>query len=361
MHRQAADRLQRAWESTFRESTFIGGRPLEGFEGEWAAYCGTSAAVGVASGTDALWLSLRALGVGRGDEVIVPANTFVATVEAVVHAGAVPRFVDVDPLTLLIESAAVEAALTPRTVAVVVVHLYGQIPDMDGLTAVADKAGLVLIEDAAQAHGATWKGKRAGSFGHVGCFSFYPSKNLGALGDGGALVTDDSALAATVRSLRDHGRVASSRHQHSLIGSTSRLDTVQAGFLSAKLPYLDEWNGLRRKAAAKYAYLLAESQARPVSVRPEAESVHHLNVVAVPARERIIAHLTAQEVSTGVHYPIPVHLQPPYQRYAQEPLPVAERAAREILSLPMFPHITEAQIEHVCSALLDSIEAERAA
>jgi dTDP-4-amino-4,6-dideoxygalactose transaminase len=330
---------------------YIGGPPVAAFERNWARYCGASHAVGVANGTDALELTLLALGVGTGDEVIVPANTFIATAAAVVRAGAVPVFVDVDPGTLLITPEILQAAITPRTRSVMVVHLYGNMPDMDGLCAVAERAGIWLIEDAAQAHGAEWRGRRAGSFGVAACFSFYPGKNLGAFGDGGAVVTSVPELAERVRALANHGRSLGSAHyEHRFVGTNSRLDALQAIVLSGKLARTEHWTEARIALAGRYRARLAGS-ARLLEVSPSARHVHHLMVVRVPDRGRVQAALNQRGVQSGVHYPVPCHLQPPLRRYADRPLPVAERAAGELLSLPLFPHMTAAQVDRVCSTL----------
>lgn len=236
MTREIRATIDQNWGQLLDTSAFIGGQAVEEFEAAWAAYCGVGHAIGMANGTDALQLTLTALGIGAGDEVIVPANTFVATAEAVVLAGATPRFADVSSETLLLTAADLEAAITPRTRAVIVVHLYGQMPDMGALCRAASQAGVVLIEDAAQAHGATWNGRRAGSFGRAGCFSFYPGKNLGAFGDAGAVVTGDAVLAERLRRLRDHGRARGTRYRHVVVGTNSRLDALQAVVLTAKLP-----------------------------------------------------------------------------------------------------------------------------
>jgi dTDP-4-amino-4,6-dideoxygalactose transaminase len=331
---------------------YIGGAPVDAFEREWAAYCGAGHAVGVANGTDAVELTLLALGVGAGDEVIVPANTFIATAAAVVRAGAVPVFVDVDPDTLLITPEILEAAITPRTRSVMVVHLYGNMPDMDALSAVAERAGIWLIEDAAQAHGAEWRGRRAGSFGIASCFSFYPGKNLGAFGDGGAVVTSLPELADRVRALANHGRSLGSAHyEHRYVGTNSRLDTLQAIALSGKLARNEDWTEARIALAGRYRVRLAGSRAGLTAVSPAARHVYHLMVVRVPERNRIQAALIKRGVQSGVHYPMPCHLQPPLRRYANGSLPVAEQAAGELLSLPLFPHMTAAQVDRVCGTL----------
>lgn len=357
MNREVEGPIAKAYAEVCGTGAFVGGPAVDRFETQWAAYCGTPHAVGVGSGTDALVLSLRALGLGPGAEVVVPALTFVATVEAVVLAGATPRFADVDPETLLLTPASLEEARTSRTRAVIAVDLYGQIPDMDGLRGVTDRHGLALVEDAAQAHGATWRGRRAGSFGDAGCFSFYPAKNLGAFGDAGAVVTGDHGLAERVRSLADHGRAAGSHHRHTAVGTTSRLDALQAVVLSAKLPRLDTWTRCRRRLAMSYRQQLAESPVRLVTEDLRARHAYHLCVALVPERDRVRAALGRRGIQTGVHYPQPCHLLAPYRSFADRPLPVAERATGALLSLPLFPHMTDSQVEQVTSAL-DQILAE---
>ncbi len=336
---------------------YIGGRPVAAFEQEWAAYCGADHAVGVANGTDALELTLIALGVGPGDEVVVPANTFIATAAAVVRAGAVPRFADVSDDTLLLTPATLSQALTPRTRAVMVVHLYGQLPEMAGLLAVADQAGVRVIEDAAQAHGAQWAGRRAGSFGDAACFSFYPGKNLGAFGDAGAVVMSRPELADRVRALANHGRSHGALHyDHDYVGTNSRLDALQAIALSGKLTCLEQWTERRIELAARYRDRLSGTPAAKLtSVSPLARHVYHLFVVRVPERDRVQAELARRGIQTGVHYPVPCHLQPPLRRFADHPLPVAERTAGQLLSLPMFPHMTDDQADLVCEVLSDTL------
>jgi dTDP-4-amino-4,6-dideoxygalactose transaminase len=360
MTRDVRDAVDRGWARLVETSAFIGGPAVEEFEAAWAEYCGVDHAVGVANGTDALQLTLTALGIGPGDEVIVPANTFVATAEAVVLAGATPRFVDVSDATLLLTAGAVEAAVTSRTRAVVAVHLYGQMPDMDALQRTAARAGIAIIEDAAQAQGATWNGRRAGSVGTAGCFSFYPSKNLGAFGDAGAVVTRDTMLAERIRRLRDHGRVRGSHHRHNVIGTNSRLDALQAVVLTAKLSQLDRWNDARRTVAARYRRALETSAARMVQEANGARAVHHVAVIRVQERDRVQRELTALGVQTGIHYPVPCHLQDPYRRFAAGPLPVSEAAADEVLSLPMFPHMTDEQVDAVCNAVQEALSSKEA-
>jgi dTDP-4-amino-4,6-dideoxygalactose transaminase len=288
--------------------------------------------------------------------VIVPANTFIATAAAVVRAGARPVFTDISPDTLLITPELLAAAITPRTQAAMIVHLYGNIADMDGLAAVASRAGIHLIEDAAQAHGGEWRDRRAGSFGVAGCFSFYPGKNLGAFGDGGAVVTSDQDLADRVRSLANHGRTGGSAHyEHSYVGTNSRLDSLQAIALSAKLTRNEDWTEMRISLADRYRKNLAGSGVRLVEVAPQARHVYHLMVVRVPDRERVQAAMAANGVQTGVHYPVPCHRQPPLRRYATGPLPVCEQAAGEQLSLPLFPHMTRVQVDRVCEVLEQAV------
>lgn len=358
-HEPVAAEIAAVWQDIVATSGFIGGPHVEAFECAWASYCEAEHAVGVANGTDALLLALRALGVGAGDEVVVPANTFVATVEAVVLAGAVPRFVDVDPRTLLMTAAHVEAALSVRTAAVVAVHLYGQMCDMDALSDLCRRKGLALVEDAAQAHGATWRGRRAGSYGDVACFSFYPGKNLGALGDGGAVVTANAALAEQVRSMADHGRQAGTKNVHDLVGTNSRLDAVQAAALVIKLRHLDEANAGRRRAAQWYAEALDGVAVDLVHVEPDAVSAHHLQVVLTPERDEVRVALERAGVASGVHYPIPCHQQVAYASYAREALPVCEGTAAQLLSLPMFPTLTQQQVERVADALHQALSAGR--
>jgi dTDP-4-amino-4,6-dideoxygalactose transaminase len=358
--------VERAYLACLLDGAYIGGSPVASFEREWARYCGADHAVGVASGTDALELSLAALGVGGGEEVVVPANTFIATAAAVVRAGATPRFADVSDDTLLITPRTLAEAITPRTRAVIVVHLFGQVPDMTGILAVAGEAGIAVIEDAAQAHGAEWDGRRAGSFGQAACFSFYPGKNLGAFGDAGAVVTSRPELANRIRSLANHGRShGTSHYEHEFIGTNSRLDALQAISLSGKLARLDAWTDRRIALASRYRALLTgdgfnTAELKLTDVAPRARHVYHLFVVRVARRDGVRAELSRRGIQTGVHYPVPCHLQPPLRRFAHGPLPVAERAAGELLSLPMFPHMTDGQAGLVCEALYDALGATAA-
>jgi dTDP-4-amino-4,6-dideoxygalactose transaminase len=355
MHAEVAAELDAAWRQITAGCGFIGGAAVERFESEWAAYCGTRHCVGVSDGTAALELALRALGIGAGDEVIVPANTFIATVEAVVATGARPVMVDVDPRTLLLTAEHVAAACTPRTAAVIPVHLFGQPVDMDAIGRVAARAGIAVIEDAAQAHGATWQGRRAGGLADIGCFSFYPGKNLGAFGDAGAVVTNRREIAERIRILANHGRDLAAPERHVRIGRNQRLDGLQAAVLSAKLPRLAAWNAGRRRAAKLYRQQLAGLPAEPVRIADGAVSSHHLAVVQVDHRDQVRRRLADRGVATGIHYAIPCHRQPALAELACGPLPVVERAAGRILSLPMFPHLDEARIARVAEALGEAL------
>ncbi|OBC16611.1 glutamine--scyllo-inositol aminotransferase [Mycobacterium sp. 852013-50091_SCH5140682] len=338
-----------AWKAVLHHGQFVGGPEVEIFEANFAAYCESTACVGVANGTDALELILAGLGIGRGDEVIVPANSFVATVEAVCAVGARPRFVDVLPDTLLIDADAVASAAGPNTVAVIAVHLFGQMADIDTLLPVAQRHSLAVIEDAAQAHGARLRGRRAGSLGAAAAFSFYPGKNLGALGDAGAVVTQDRELAARIRQYANHGRTAVDRHRHDQRGRNSRLDTLQAALLTVKLAGLDDANRARQRAMDRYRRQF-QPCFRPVAIHPDAESVHHLAVIRAHNRAAVTAELARHGIGWGIHYPVPCHRQPAYEEFADS-LPVTEQAAEEILSLPMSPTIRNAQVDRVCEVL----------
>ncbi|MBN1091273.1 DegT/DnrJ/EryC1/StrS family aminotransferase [Blastococcus sp. TML/M2B] len=343
------EELDRHWERVLAHGRFVGGPEVTVFEQEFAYYCARTGCVGVANGTDALELILQALGIGRGDEVVVPANTFVATAEAVCAVGARPRFVDVDPGTLEVDPDAVAAAVGPRTAAVMAVHLFGQMADVDRLVRIAERHGLALIEDAAQAHGARFGGRPAGSVGTAAAFSFYPGKNLGALGDGGAVVSNDAALLGRIRQLANHGRSDGGRHLHELRGRNSRLDSLQGAALSVRLARLDADNERRRAAWRRYRDRLPEGLL--LEQHPRAESVHHLAVVQVADRPAVTAALDDAGIGWGLHYPVPCHLQPAFAEFADGPLPVAERAAGRILSLPMFPTMSVAQVDRVCDVL----------
>ncbi|HYN87235.1 MAG TPA: DegT/DnrJ/EryC1/StrS family aminotransferase [Ardenticatenaceae bacterium] len=341
------DEVNAAMAEVLRATDFILGRAVGQFEEEFAAYCGARFAVGVDSGTSALELALRAYDVGPGDEVITPANTFVATALAISYVGATPVLVDVDPDTYNVDVAQVEAAITSRTRAIMPVHLYGQPVDMDPLMDLAERHGLVVVEDACQAHGARYKGRRAGSLGHVAAFSFYPGKNLGAYGDAGAVTTNDEQVAHRLRMLRNYGSPV--KYHHLVKGFNRRLDTLQAAVLRVKLRYLDAWNSARVEHAARYNRLLAHSGIIAPVEAPFAESIWHLYVVRTPAREALGAFLRDQGVATGIHYPIPIHLQPAYADlgYTRGDFPVTEAYAEQILSLPMYAELTPDQIDFI--------------
>jgi dTDP-4-amino-4,6-dideoxygalactose transaminase len=350
MHREIKAELDEAWRQVSQSAKFIGGEFVERFEAEWASYCHADHCVGVASGTAALELSLAALGIGPGDEVIVPANTFVATATAVVAVNATPVFIDVEPATLLMTAASVEAALSARTAAVIPVHLYGQPVDMDAINQVAAAAGIEVIEDACQAHGATWRGRSVGTLGRIGCFSFYPGKNLGAFGDAGAVVTNDHALAEHVRSISNYGRKGAPYH-HEVVGTNKRLDGLQAAILSVKLKRLAAWTEGRRRAAARYEAALADLPVSMVQNAPGAFNTYHLAVIRTAWRDELRERLASEGISTGIHYPIPCHLQPAFASADVPSLPVAERAAEQILSLPMHPHLSDADIAFIADAI----------
>jgi dTDP-3-amino-3,4,6-trideoxy-alpha-D-glucose transaminase len=332
-----------------RSGWFIGGDDLAAFEAEWAAYCGVRRAVGTGNGLDALTLGLRALAIGPGDEVVVPSFTFIATWLAVSAVGALPVGVDVDLATGNIDPERLADAVGPRTRGIVPVHLYGQPADMDAVWAIAANRGVAVVEDAAQAHGARWRGRPAGGFGTLGAFSFYPVKNLGALGDAGAVVTDDDALADAVRRLGNYG--AAHKYDHEVVGTNSRLDPIQAAVLGVKLAVLDDWNERRRRVAAAYGEQLSglDWLELPV-VREGADPVWHLFVVRCPWRDELRDHLAARGVETGLHYPQPPHRSGAYRGLGLR-LPNADRLAETVLSLPMGPHLAPSAVERVVEAV----------
>jgi len=354
--RELHDELHEVFESVTSRAAYTLGPELAEFEAAFAAFCEARRCVGVGSGTDAVRLALQAAGVEPGDEVIVPANTFIATAEAVSQLGARPVFVDCRDDTALIDPALVEAAVTERTKAVVPVHLYGQPCDMDAVAAVAGRRGLAVVEDACQAHGARYKGRRVGSFGLAAGFSFYPGKNLGALGDGGAVTTQDEALAEQLLLLRNHGQA--DKYTHAVVGWCSRLHNLQAGFLLKKLAHLEAWNAARRRAAARYDELLVKVDGiEPIHKSDVVEAVYHLYVVRVRARDAVREELGAHGIEMGIHYPAPLHLQPAYAGlgYGRGDFPVSERLAEQVLSLPLFPELSEAQIDDVVEHLAAAV------
>jgi dTDP-4-amino-4,6-dideoxygalactose transaminase len=353
-HETVAEEIAEGWQEVLVRTAFIGGPQVAEFERQYAEFIGVSHCVGMANGTDAIEIALRALGVGGGDECILPANTFIATAEAVSRAGATPVLVDcADDETYLIDTDAVEAAVTPRTRAIIPVHLYGQAAPVERLLPLARRTGIWVLEDAAQSQGARRNGTSAGGLGDVAATSFYPGKNLGAYGDAGAALTNSADVTARMRMIRDHG--SARKYEHEVLGVNSRLDTLQAVVLSAKLRRLAGWNAARRAAAARYDELLSGCDA---VVRPRTldgnEHIWHLYTVRVPQRDRVLKELHAAGIGAGIHYPVPIHLTAAYAGlgYAEGAFPVTERTARDLLSLPIFPEITAEQQERVASVLI---------
>ncbi|MGO4664943.1 DegT/DnrJ/EryC1/StrS family aminotransferase [Bosea sp. 2RAB26] len=348
--------LEAAVLSVLRSGNYVLGEPVAAFERAFAEYCGVGEAVAVSSGTAALHLALLAAGVEPGDEVITVPMTFVATVAAIHYAGAKAVLVDVDPNSFTMSPEAFEAAITPATRAVVPVHLHGRLADMAAIGAIANRYGITVIEDASQAHGAERDGMRAGAFGSYGCFSFYPGKNLGACGEGGAVVTHDSKAAQLLRSLRDWGQEGRSNHVRP--GFNLRLDAIQAVALQVKLPYLDGWTQKRRRIASAYERLLGDTELQLPAPARRAEHVFHVYAIQSEERDRLRTELAKAGVSTGIHYPRPVHLQPAYAGLGYVPgdFPVSERLARRFLSLPIFPELVAPQLARVASALIRCCE-----
>ena len=342
-------------DAVMEKSYFILGENVAAFEREFAAYCGTQYAVGVANGTDAIHLACRTLGIGPGDEVLTSPHTATFTALGISMTGAIPTFADIDIETGNIDPSCIEAAITPRTRAIMPVHLYGQMADMDAILEIGRKHGIPVIEDAAQAHGATYQGKRAGSLGLLGCFSFYPTKNLGAYGDGGAITTNDSELAQALRELRNGGQ--RERYNHVRLGVCSRLDELQAAILRVKLGYLEEWTLARRRNAHRYDQMFAAANlpVRPMRLNDYGESVFHLYVVRVDQKDRdpLIEHMKAHGVDAMIHYPVPVHRQEAYAflNLPEGSFPTAERLAREIITLPLYPELSDEQAHTVMGAI----------
>lgn len=349
--------LMRAVERVAASGGFIGGEAVEAFEDELADWCEVRYAVGVSSGTEALVLALRALGIGAGDEVVVPANSFIATAEAVTLVGARPRFADVEEGTQLLTAATLERALTPRVRCVIPVHLFGRTVELDPILELARERGLLVLEDAAQAHGARWRGRRVGTIGDAGTFSFYPAKNLGAWGDGGAVLTGRDDVAAAVRLMRSHGERP--RYRHRVIGTTARLDAIQAAVLRLKLARLEEWNTRRRQLAASLREGLRQSESivLPSPLQAGEDHVYHQFVIRARERDRLRERLAAAGVATGVHYPIAIHNSEAYARDGEpDRAPTATRLASEILSLPIFPSMSAEQLERVVLAVLEQAD-----
>jgi dTDP-4-amino-4,6-dideoxygalactose transaminase len=355
-HAALRGELDRAVREVIDSSAFAGGPFVEKFEADFASYCGCQHAIGVGSGTEALWLSLLACGVGPGDEVITVPSTFMATAEAITYCGARPVFVDVDDRTYTMDPAGLEEAVGSRTKAIIPVHLFGQSADMDPILEFAREHDLLVIEDAAQAHGAKYKGRKVGTLGHAGCFSFYPGKNLGAFGEAGAVVTDNLELQEKIRVLRDHGQVR--KYHHTMVGWNCRMDGIQAAVLSVKLQHLESGNSLRRAHALQYDEMFdgMDEVVTPFAA-PYAQHVYHIYAIRVQERDEVMWLLQEKGIQCGVHYPIPVHLQKAYRSlgYAAGALPMSERTALEFISLPMFPELTEAQVQTVALGVKEAI------
>jgi dTDP-4-amino-4,6-dideoxygalactose transaminase len=355
-HAPMIDEFDGAIREVIESGAFAGGPFVERFEEEFAAYCGSKYAIGVGNGTDALWLTLLALGIGKGDEVITVPNTFIATAEAITYCKARPVFVDVDETTFTMDPAELEKSLTARTKAIIPVHLFGQPADMDPILEIAHAHDLFVIEDAAQAQGAEYKGRKAGTMGDAGCFSFYPGKNLGAFGEAGAVVTNQAKLREKIQSLRDHGQTR--KYYHTLMGWNCRMDGIQAAVLSIKLPHLEEANALRREHAFHYDQAFVGLDAVATPFEPNyVRHVYHVYAIRVQERDNVWRSLEEKGIGCAVHYPRPIHLQEACQNlgYRAGAFPVTENLAEEFLSLPMFPELTEDQIEYVIRCVSETV------
>lgn len=341
------DRIRQAVVEVINGGHYIKGRRLEDFEREFARFCNTQHAIGVSSGTSAILLTLMALGVGAGDEVIVPAHTFIATATPAMFLGARPVFADIDPQDYTLSIADVRSKISPRTRAIIPVHLYGHPCDMDAVVQLAGEHGLYVIEDACQAHGAEYRGKRVGSLADAACFSFYPSKNMTVMGDGGMVTTNNAELALKIRMLADHGRTE--KYVHQLLGLNFRMSEIHAAVGTEQLSHVAEWNQSRREIAAKYTRLLQGSEVATPVEKEWARHVYHMYVIRVKQRDKLVADLKAEGIQTGIHYPVPLHRQPCLKSEVQ--LPVTEQYADEVLSLPMHPQLTDAELEYVASAV----------
>lgn len=357
-HKTLEAEINEVFNRVLTNCSFVLGPEVEKFEKVFASYCQAAHCVAVTNGTAALQLVLQGLGIGAGDEVITVAHTFIATAEGITAAGARPVFVDIDPNSYTMDPARLEAAITPRTKAIIPVHLYGQPADMDAINAIAAKHNIPVIEDACQAHGAKYKGRRTGSLGCAACFSFYPSKNLGACGEGGAITTDDAELAKKIRMLRDHGSVK--KYEHDFPAYNLRLEGLQGGILAVKLPHLDSWNENRRALARKYDELFAGSKILAPKQMPYADHVYHLYVVVVEDREALRKALSEQGIENGLHYPIPLHLQKAYADlgYKKGDFPVSEHVAANHVSLPMYAELPFEHVEHVAKAVREIVECQ---
>ena len=354
-HAAVEAEVRAAIDNVMANADFVLGADVGAFEAEFASYCEAGYAVGLDSGMSALELGMRALGIGPGDEVITPAGSFIASSSAISFTGATPVWVDVDAQTYNIDPKLIESAITERTKAIMVVHLYGQPADMDAVLEVAGRHNLPVLEDACQSHGARYKGRRTGSMGAFGAFSFYPSKNLGAYGDAGALTTNDAELAEKVRMMRNYGQRA--KYDHVYLAWNRRLDTMQAAILRVKLRHLDAWNRSRREIASLYDELLAGTAVGLPSVAPTVEHVYHLYVLQVSERERVQEGLSSRGIGSGIHYPVPIHLQEAYSNLGFGPgsFPVTEAAAKRVISLPMYPELEEADVRRVADAITELV------
>lgn len=357
LHESIGEEIRSAVETAMSRGDYILGSEVEAFEREFAAYCGSKHCIGVGNGLDALTLAIKGLGIGRGDEVITTGNTFIATALAIHQAGATPVLVDHDPDTYNLDARRLSAAITSRTKAIVPVHLYGQPADMDAIQVIAEEHNLLVIEDAAQAHGARYHGRRCGTLGRAAGFSFYPGKNLGAMGDGGAVTTDDDDLAKWLRAARNYGSTV--KYHHDIPGTNSRLDNLQAAVLRVKLRYLDAWNAARRELAKTYRRLLAGDGITLPTERGDMEHVYHLFVIRCQRRDEVLRYLNANGIGAAIHYPLPIHRQPATSKECIVPRPLSycERYARELLSLPMCPALTVEEVETVAERLRAALQA----
>jgi dTDP-4-amino-4,6-dideoxygalactose transaminase len=350
------EEISKAIQEVIDEAAFAGGPFVVRFEADFADYCDCPHAIGVGSGTEALWLSLLALGVGPGDDVLTVPNSFMATAEAITYCGARPVFVDVDERTYTMDPSALEKGITPRAKAIIPVHLFGQSADMDPILEIGRDHGLSVVEDACQAHGAEYKGRKVGTLGDAGCFSFYPGKNLGAFGEAGAIVTRDEVLDRKIRILRDHGQVR--KYHHTMVGWNCRMDGIQAAVLRIKLRHLEAGNQLRRSHAAQYdqSFDNLEEVIRPAKAE-SVQHVYHIYAIRVQERDEVMRFLAEKGIGSGVHYPVPIHLQEAYRSlgYVNGDFPIAERCATEFISLPMFPELTPNQVNVVVEAMKEAV------
>lgn len=352
IHQPLLKEFQKVQDTCLAQSDFVTGKMVAKFEEDFARYCGTNFCIGVSSGTAALFLTLKALGIKEGDEVIIPAHTFIATAMAVSQCGATPVFTDVDSQTWNITTENISEKISDKTKAIIVVHIYGNPVNMNAIMSETRKRSIPVIEDAAQAHGALYHGKKTGTLADAACFSFYPSKNLGALGEGGAVVTDNEELAQKIFQWRDYGR--SDKYKHEFVGYNMRLQAIQAGFLSVKLPHLDNWNTERRRLMNIYQSELKDSGIAFQSVAEEAVPVYHLGVIQTSEKDKIVSAFTANNIGFGIHYPIACHRQPAYPEHHHLSLPVSEKLAQSVISLPLFVGLKDEQVKEVCKVIYKS-------